>query len=297
MGKVKSGIGNWLGAAALVAMVAQCAMGQAVAATAQAHGVAAQLPAFEVASIRPSKADNGFLNFMIAPNRFRVENGTAIALIRFAYDIKSDDQLPKEPRWISSDKFDIDAKIADSQSEAMKTLASEQWLGQYRLMVRSLLADRFKLEVSRQTKELPAFALVVAKNGPKPALVRIPLESETQRRPTLSGGSRGELKAGAVSMALFTGWLSGRDDIGGRVVVDGTGLAGSYDFALSWTPEVTHNAISNGAGAGQAAAGAQESQGDSILTAMQEQLGLKLEPTRAKVEAIVIDHIERPTEN
>jgi uncharacterized protein (TIGR03435 family) len=296
MSRVKSGRSILLVAAAHVAMVAQSAMGQAAATAAHAQGDAGVVPAFEVASIRPSKADNGLLNFMIAPNRFRVENGTAIALIRFAYDIKSDDQLPKEPRWIGSDQFDIDAKIADSQSEAMKKLASEQWFEQYRLMVRSLLADRFKLQVSWQTKELPAYALVVTKNGPKPALAKVPPGMETQRRPTLSGGSRGELQGGAVSMAMFTEWLSGRDDIGGGVVVDETGLAGSYDFTLSWTPEVTHNAIPNGAGEGQAA-GAQESQGDSILTAMQEQLGLKLESARAKVEAIVIDHIERPSEN
>ena len=294
---VKSRRGIWLCAAAFVAIIAQCAMGQTRAATAQAQGDAAKLPAFEVASIRPSKADDDLRNFMIAPNRFRVENGTAIALIRFAYDIKSDDQLPKEPRWIGADRFDIDAKIADLQSAAMRTLPSEQWLGQYRLMVRSLLADRFKLEVSRQTKELPAFALVVSKNGPKATLVKVPRDSETQRRPTLSGGSRGELKAGAVSMAMFAEWLSGRDDIGGRVVIDETGLAGSYDFTLSWRPEVTRNSISNGAGAGQAGAGAQESAGDSILTAMQEQLGLKLEPTRAKVETLVIDHIEKPSDN
>jgi uncharacterized protein (TIGR03435 family) len=96
---------------------------------------------------------------------------------------------------------------------------------------------------------------------------------------------------------MFAEWLSGRDDIGGRVVMDETGLAGSYDFALSWTPEANRNSIGGGAGAGQAGAGAQESTGDSILTAMQEQLGLKLEATRAKVETLVIDHIEKPSEN
>ena len=272
-------------------------MGQASAPAPQSQQAAAPMPAFEVASIRPSKAGDELRNFMIAPNRFRVENGTAIALIRFAYDIKSDDQLPKEPHWIGVDKFDIDAKIADLQSAAMRILPSEQWLGQYRLMVRSLLADRFKLEVSRQTKELPAFALVVTKNGPKATLVKVPRESETQRRPTLTGGSRGELKGGAVSMAMFAEWLSGRDDIGGRVVIDETGLAGSYDLALSWTPEANRNSTASGAGAGQASAGAQETQGDSILTAIQEQLGLKLEATRAKVETLVIDHIEKPSDN
>jgi uncharacterized protein (TIGR03435 family) len=254
---------------------------------------------FEVASIRPSKADNGFLNFMIAPNRFRVENGTAIALIRFAYHVKSDDQLPKEPRWIGSDKFDIDAKIADAQAEAMKKLLPDQKFEQYRLMVRSLLMDRFKLAITSQSKELPVLALVVGKNGPKLTPVKGSLDQQAQRMPTLAGGSRGELKGGAVSMAMFTDWLSGRDDMGGRVVIDETGLPGNYDFALNWTPDEQRNAMSNGNGASQEApiAGAQGSPAGSIITALQEQLGLKLESTRAKVEALVVDYIERPSEN
>jgi len=146
-------------------------------------------------------------------------------------------------------------------------------------------------------KELPVLALVVAKNGPKPALARVSPESQIQRFPTLTGGSRGELRVGAASMALFTGWISGRDDIGGLLVIDKTGLPGSYDFTLSFTPDETRNATLNGAGASQGVAGAQESPGGSILTALQEQLGLKLEPARARVEALVIDHIERPSAN
>jgi uncharacterized protein (TIGR03435 family) len=100
-------------------------------------------------------------------------------------------------------------------------------------------------------------------------------------------------------MVLFTNWLSGRDDMDGRVVIDETGLPGSYDFTLSFTPDEARSATMNGAAASQgaASAGAQESPGGSILTALKEQLGLKLEPTRAKVEALVIDHIERPSEN
>src|SRR5208283_5785580 len=139
-----------LGVVGSVAIAAQCALGQVSAPAPQSQGASVQLPAFEVASIRPSNSDSSLHNFMISPTRFRVENGTVTALIRFAYNIKSDDQLPKEPRWIGSDRFDIDAKIAESQSDAMNNLASERKLDQFRLMVRSLLVNRFKLEVSRQ---------------------------------------------------------------------------------------------------------------------------------------------------
>ncbi len=138
-----------IGIVAIAALAAQCASGQ-VGAPAQASlNAAAPLPAFEVASIRPSKPGAGFVNFMIAPNRFRVENGTVTELIKFAYHIKSDDQLPKDPRWIGSDQFDVDAKIADAQTEAMNKLPPDQKFEQYRLMVRSLLMDRFKLQVSQ----------------------------------------------------------------------------------------------------------------------------------------------------
>jgi uncharacterized protein (TIGR03435 family) len=117
--------------------------------------------------------------------------------------------------------------------------------------------------------------------------------------PTLSGGLRGQLKAGAVSMALFTNWLSGRDDIGGRVVIDETGLTGSYDFSLNWTTDEQRNAVTNGpcTNPGTASGGVEDAPAGSILTALQEQLGLKLESKRANVEALVIDHIERPSDD
>ena len=288
-----------LGMVGLAALAAACAPGQPAPQSPPVQDASNQWPAFEVAAIRPSNSDSDLHNFMISPTRFRVENGNVTALIRFAYNVKSDSQLPKEPRWIASARFDIDAKIADSQAEAMKNLLPDRKFEQYRLMVRSLLLDRFKLQVSRQMKELPVYALVVAKNGPKLALVKGSLDPREQPMPTLSGGSRGQLRAGAVSMALFTNWLSGRDDLGGRVVIDETGLTGSYDFTLNWTTDEQRNAIVNGAAAsqGQASAGAQDLPGASILTALQEQLGLKLESTRAAVEALVIEHVERPSEN
>jgi uncharacterized protein (TIGR03435 family) len=279
-------------------MTALQAVGQA-GATSPKPPDASQQPAFEVASIRPSKSDSDLHNFMISPTRFRVENSTMTELIRFAYNVKSDDQLPKEPRWIGSDRFDIDAKIPDAQAEATKNLLPDQKFEQYRLMVRSLLVDRFKLQVSRQMKELPVYALVVAKNGPKLTLVKGSLDPQVQHMPTLTGGSRGQLRAGAVSMALFTDWLSGRDDIGGRVVIDETGLMGSYDFTLNWTPDEQRSTMVNSVDASQGAAGggAQESPVGSILTALQEQLGLKLESAKGPVEKLVIDHIEQPSEN
>jgi uncharacterized protein (TIGR03435 family) len=294
----KRGKGLFLGMVAFAALAAQSVLAQPTPAPTPVQEATASWPAFEVAAIRPSNSDTALHNFMISPNRFRVENGTAIALIRFAYNVKSDAQLPKEPRWIESERFDIDAKIADPQAEAMKSLPPDRKLDQYRLMLRSLLLDRFKLQVSRQMKEIPVYALVVGKKGSKLRPAKAPLDPQAQPMPTLSGGSRGQLRAGAVSMAVFTDWLSGRDDLSGRVVLDETGLQGTFDFTLDWAPDQQSNAMSNGAVATQGAgAGAQPSPGGSILTALQEQLGLKLESTRDKVEVLVIDRIDRPSDN
>jgi uncharacterized protein (TIGR03435 family) len=148
-------------------------------------------------------------------------------------------------------------------------------------------------------KELPVYALVVAKNGPHLTPVNVSPEAIMRHMPTLTGGSRGELKAGAVSMAMFTRWLSGRSETGDRVVIDATGLKGSYDFTLDWTPDDVHNAQFNGAGAGQGPASTSppDSSGPSFLTALQEQLGLKLVPQKAPVEVLVIDHVEQPSPN
>jgi uncharacterized protein (TIGR03435 family) len=153
--------------------------------------------------------------------------------------------------------------------------------------------------VSTRIKELPVYALVVAKGGPRLTSVNVTPERQMQHMPTLTGGSRGELKAGAVSMALFTRWLSGRQETSDRVVIDATGLKGSYDFTLNWTLEDVRNTQFNGAGAAQGPANTPppDSSGPSILTALQEQLGLKLVPQKAPVEVLVIDHVEQPSPN
>jgi uncharacterized protein (TIGR03435 family) len=261
------------------------------------QSVDGRAPTFEVASIRPSRADGGFENYRISNARFHVENAPLTALIRFAYDIRSNDQLPKDPAWIEHDKFDIDAKVDDSQVAAMASLLPDEKLGQYRLMLQSLLEDRFELKVSRSMKELPVYALVVAKVGPKLSLASVAPEAAKKRIPTLAGGSKGALKAADVSMALFSEWLSGGLDTGNRVVIDATGLKDSYDFTLNWTPDQLHLTQSEGTGLGQESSAQVNSSRPALFTSLQEQLGLKLESRRAQVEILVIDRVEKPSQN
>jgi uncharacterized protein (TIGR03435 family) len=117
--------------------------------------------------------------------------------------------------------------------------------------------------------------------------------------PTLYGGSRGDLHAGAVSMGFFAGWLSGTPNTGDRVVIDATGLQGSFDFELKWTPDEFHSGSSTGAAAapGPANSTLSDASSPSFFTALQEQLGLKLESRKALVEVLAIDHVERPSPN
>jgi uncharacterized protein (TIGR03435 family) len=179
-----------------------------------------------------------------------------------------------------------------SQQAPLQT--SDQKLEQYRLRVRTLLAERFNLKVTRQMKDLPVYALVLAKGGPKPALVPAPPDTLAQRTPTLGGFSSGQVKAGAVSMAVFADLLSGRPDVDGRPVVDATGLKGSFDFTLvfvrSGAQPTPYDATSPRTTTAPDA-------DVPLLTALEEQLGLKLEPRRAPVEVLVIDHVEPPTPN
>ncbi|MGB7263970.1 MAG: TIGR03435 family protein, partial [Terracidiphilus sp.] len=226
---------------------------------------------------------------------FNAKSATVADLIKLAYDVRSDDQLEKGPDWTNSERFDINAKIADADAVALQKLAPTERFEQYRLMVQSLLADRFTLKVSTSERVLPVYALVVARNGPKLTATA----TGKEHMPWLWGGSRGELNAKSASMDMFAGWLSGRADAGGRVVVDKTELKGIYDFTLKWTPMEGGGGALSGAGASETAQGAagMNATGPSLLTALDEQLGLRLEPRKAPVEVLVIDHVERPSEN
>lgn len=287
-----------LGGPALGALLLPMLFGVAADVHAQTlllHPTHGKAQSFEVATIRPSGSSGGFVNYHISSARFHAENATLTALIRFAYDIRSDDQLPSEPKWIGSEKFDINATIEDSEGTAIEALPAEKKIMRYRLMVQSLLADRFQLKLSERTRNVPIYALVLSKSGSK--LTPLPDTVDTNTRiPTLSGGSRGEMKAGAVSMEFFASWISGTPEAGERVVEDDTGLKGKYDFTLNWTKDASQDAPMSAAnpGHGEAKAG---SMGTSFLTALEEQLGLKLVSRRAAVEVLIIDHVEHPSAN
>ena len=187
-------------------------------------------------------------------------------------------------------------------------------------MVQSMLADRFNLKVHHETKELSVYALVIAKNGPKltstklpPLPPGVPSQSELPPPPTPSRGvapltapsglpsmlvGRGRITATAVPMSQLTEALARNSELANRPIVNQTGLTGSYDFTLLWTPQGTAPAFGGPGDGNQNPANAvPDSSAPSLFTALEEQLGLKLESTKAPADVVVIDHIEEPSPN
>jgi uncharacterized protein (TIGR03435 family) len=208
----------------------------------------------------------------------------AALLIAAAYNLPvgSESRLIRGPEWLQQnvDQYEIEAKIPDSLFAAMQKMTPAQQREQVSLMEQSLLADRFKLQVHFEKTEMPVYALVVAKGGTK--LTPAPA-GETSSLTSLSNqmGMAMTAKSVAIDQLALSPFLTGA---AGRLVVDQTELKGAYDFTLVWKPETA--AVSDG-----------PSDAPSLFTAIQEQLGLRLVPSKAPVEVIVIDHVELPSAN
>jgi uncharacterized protein (TIGR03435 family) len=200
-------------------------------------------------------------------------------LIAYAYNV-NDFQISGGPAWIDSETYEIRAKLDDSTLEELKKLPRTEHGKQHRLMVQALLADRFKLRLSHSSKDLPIYALVLMKDGPKFS------------RSTSSGDGQNlssnndDVKVEAT-ISHFAEWLS---SLLGRKVVDETGLEGNYAFKLKYD----HRQLLTGPGV---ADDSENSSAPSIFSALRDQLGLKLESKKGQVETLIIDSAERPSPN
>jgi bla regulator protein blaR1 len=265
----------------------------------------ALLPAFEVASIKAnhSGTPNRFFRFA-DPSRINITNMPAKDLIQFAYHVQPF-QVSGGPGWITSDGYDIEAKVDDSVVAELQKLPPEQRIGQFRLMLQSLLADRFKLTLGHETKELPIYALVVTKGGAKltPTTVNpdVPPSPKAQAPPQgpMMMMSPGKLTAKLMPMSALAEVLGRQSELGGRLVVDRTALTGKYDFTLEFAPERPEPLPGTTGGPPMSPQGPPppDASAPSIFTAIQEQLGLKLESTKGPVEVLVVNTIEKPSEN
>jgi uncharacterized protein (TIGR03435 family) len=278
---------------------------------------------FEVASVRLNNSDSRTItsNFPLGPGDvYGAKLGSLVATnlplinyIAFAYKIKGNQMQylsPQLPAWVTTERFDIQAKADGNRTK-----------DEMRLMMQSLLADRFKLAVHTETRHVPVLALVLVKPGrtgprlrphvdePPCPLSGPPVAPSAGQAPyaqTTADGfplyctavlgqpstTRGRLRYGArnVTMKTIAEYLSAPSGLG-HTMVDQTGLQGTVDFTLEWEPERL--------GSPQAApdTGRDVSSGPNFQSGLREQLGLKLETQKGDVEVILIDHVEHPSEN
>jgi uncharacterized protein (TIGR03435 family) len=267
-------MGQTIRSASLIALMAFGAFGQ----DAPARLV------FEVASVKASKGEvrGASADFSEGGNRFTATNMPLGGLILMAYNITV--RQLSGPGPVLSERYDVAAK-------AERSVSRDQMLR----MLEALLVDRFKLALHRESKEVPVYALVVGRGGPKlhPSDAAKG-EGANPRTPSRAGGS--EPKSGHLifkneSMSDFAWALSRVAGIGDRVVLDNTGLEGRYDFELTFerggTPPV----------GAEAREPATSLEGPSIFETVQEQLGLKLESKKGAVEFLVVDSVDRPSAN
>jgi uncharacterized protein (TIGR03435 family) len=234
---------------------------------------------FDVASIHINNTETDGHHHIISDpteSHFRTVNLALRDLIQFAYGVP-DSQILGGPAWLDSIMFDIDAKSDPAVDADLHALAAEQARHQKQLMVQALLTDRFQLKVHQETRQLPVYALVIGKDGPK--------FKPSQINGTIidTGRARLHIAGSDDTIGILARELA---QVLGRVVVNQTGLSGRYDLNLRWSPD-------------DAAASASSSPDipPDIFTAIQEQLGLKLESTKGPVPVLVIDSVEMPSPN
>jgi uncharacterized protein (TIGR03435 family) len=220
---------------------------------------------FDVASIKPHP---GVITIAADPwvkgNRVTATASTLLDLIESAYHARRD-QIVGAPGWVDSDHYDLEAVAGTS------TITTDQM----RRMLQALLADRFQLRVHHETKEVPMFALVVDKKGAK---LKESLPDEPPKGRITGDGSGMHMEVAKGTMAQLAGRLSSNG--AGHPVMDKTGLTGIYSYKLEWV---------NAPGS--------DSELPILPVALQEQLGLKLEPTKGTSDMIVVEHVARPAAN
>lgn len=233
-----------------------------------ASGAFAQ--SFEVASIRPhqDRAGRQFAGFMPSGPRLTVSSVSLQGLVTYAYSLQGY-QLAGASGWESTDAWDISAKAGGETA-----LTPDQ----FHLAMRGLLADRFQLRFHRDTKELPVYALVLGKNPPK-----LKENTDPNARSNMTFHNPSRVVSGVFTKVTLDQLANHLSNQAGRPVLNQTGLTGTYDLTLDWTP--------GGGNPGEPAANASE------IDAVQEQLGLKLESRKAPIETFVIDHAEKPSED
>lgn len=267
------------------------------------------LPSFEVATIKPLPPGQR-LEFENRPD-VMVNAGSIEQLIGLAFNLPplTVVQIVGAPEWTAREKYVIQAKVEASMNAQLQTMSPPEALRLRELLWQSLLAERMKLKVHFETRTLPMFALVVDKGGAKlQSSEEIPAATDSVlppplapgAAPSLAGVRKGffaflngatfEMQAKGLTLDELAQMLQRQPDADGRLIVNQTGLNGYYDGTMKWARQMPVAALSEpGSGV--------DSNEAPFVTAIREQLGLRLVATKKSVEVIVVDHIERPSEN
>jgi uncharacterized protein (TIGR03435 family) len=261
------------------------------------HPESGTTPSFEVATIKPSPDQAMGLRFSLSPAHFAASHASLRDLIKFAYGIKSDDQMVGLSGWMTTAYFDIQAKAADPEVAEFNRLDFDRKITIPRLLLQSLLQERFQLKAHIETRDLPIYALIVAKGGSKLTQVELPPTpppgtpaAPGAHRPGIGLSAPNQYTASAWSMGQTAEWLGFFDEVSSRPVANETGLNGSYDFVLNGVSQRFPESMNlNGV--------APQDPAISIFAALPDQLGLKLVPKSGPVEVLVIDHAEQPSAN
>jgi uncharacterized protein (TIGR03435 family) len=255
------------------------AMQLAVAAFAQTAATPAPL-VFEVSTVKENTTGGGGSRSNFNDGRYVATNILLKNLMQYsAFDLP-EARILGGPKWLGSQRFDIEAKLDGDSFNRMQKMNRDERNMARKVLFQQLLIDRFKLKFHWETRELPIYALVAAKNGPMLEKTKEPGDGAS------TSASDGKITAKNVSLAEIARTLT--QELSrelGRVVVDKTGIAGKYDIAIKWTPDNGDTSASSA------------DNGPSIFTAMEEQLGLRLESSKGPVQVLVIDQLEMPSDN
>jgi uncharacterized protein (TIGR03435 family) len=252
----------------------------------------AALPVYDAVAIKPDKSGSGRMMFTTRDDAYQATNVTLKMLLAQAYGIR-EGLIAGLPPWADSAHFDIDAKIVEYDAATMKNLSREQ----QRAMLAALLVDRFHLKVHPEVKSLALYDLVIAKDGPRIEAAAPAAAASLRNQPPApkdgppamgrggisfrSSDAGWEVTADAIPLSNLATFLADRLE---REVIDKTGLTGEYDVHLKWTPDNAPQPLPDDAP-------------PNLFTALQEQLGLRLQPGKGPVKTLVVDHVEQPTEN
>ncbi len=277
-------------------LFAACLLAAACPLRAQSQPVGATSPVFEydVASIKLNTSGGASIGVRNTPDGHSVTNVPVQTLMQWAFGIQGF-QIIAGPEWFSSERYDIEAKMDAAVAEALQKLNLDDRRIARQHMLLALVVDRLKLTTHRETRELPIYSLVIAKGGSKLQGTK----SSAPGIPVPRGGvSVRTSRTGSGPITLSVLHCTNTELAGvfvphvGRTIIDKTGLTSVYDFTLQFLPDDA--AVAPVAGA---TSSAPDPVAPSIFTAIQEQLGLKLESGKGPVEVIVIDHVERPSGN